>query len=142
MPLGKKVVIIGGAIQGAELAEFLVKRGRQVTIVAGDEEISAGLPKRKQQRLVEWLGEKGATMITGATCKEITEKGLVITTKEGVKQTIEADTVVPALPFKPDNKLFNELKGMVPEVYLIGDSKDPRLIIDAIAEGWRVGKAM
>jgi 2,4-dienoyl-CoA reductase (NADPH2) len=142
MPLGKKVVIIGGAIQGAELAEFLVKRGRQITIVAGDEEISAGLPKRKQQRLVEWLGEKGATMITGTTCEEITEKGLVITTKEGIKQTIEADTVVPALPFEPDNKLFNELKGMVPEVYLIGDSNDPRLIIDAIAEGWRVGKAM
>ena len=29
MPLGKKVVIIGGSIQGCELAEFLVKRGRE-----------------------------------------------------------------------------------------------------------------
>ena len=33
MPLGKRVVIIGGGIQGCELAEFLVKRGRKVTIV-------------------------------------------------------------------------------------------------------------
>ncbi len=142
MPVGKRVVIIGGAIQGAELAEFLVKRGRNVTIVAGDEEISAGLPKRKQQRLVEWLGEKGATMITGATCKEITGKGLVITTKEGKEQTIEADTVVPTLPFRPNATLFDALKGKTAETYLIGDSKDPRLIIDAIAEGWRVGKAI
>lgn len=142
MPVGKKVVIIGGAIQGAELAEFLVKRGRNVTIVAGDEEISAGLPKRKQQRLVDWLGEKGATMITGATCNKITDKGLIITTKEGKKQTIEADTVVPALPFKPNTKLLDTLKGKVAETYLIGDSNDPRLIIDAIAEGWRVGKAI
>ena len=29
MPLGKKVVIIGGGIQGCELAEFLVKRGTE-----------------------------------------------------------------------------------------------------------------
>jgi len=142
MPVGKTVVIIGGAIQGAELAEFLVKRGRAVTIVAGNEEISAGLPKRKQQRLVEWLDEKGVVMIKGATCEEITDKGLVITTKEGTKQTIEADTVVPALPFTPNNKLFDELKSTITEVYLIGDSKDPRLIIDAIAEGWRAGKTV
>ncbi len=142
IPVGKKVVIIGGAIQGAELAEFLIKRGRKVTIVAGDEEISAGLPKRKQQRLVEWLDEKGTTIIKNATCEEITNKGLVITTKEGTKQTIEADTIVPALPFKPNNKLFNELKNTITEVYLIGDSKDPRLIIDAIAEGWRAGKTV
>ncbi len=142
MPVGKKVAIIGGAIQGAELAEFLIKRGRKVTIVAGDEEISAGLPKRKQQRLVEWLGEKDTTIIKNATCKEITDKGLVITTKEGIKQIIEADTVVPALPFKLNNKLFNELKSAIAEVYLIGDSKDPRLIIDAIAEGWRAGKTL
>ena len=33
MPIGKKVVIIGGGIQGCELAEFLVKRNRKVTIV-------------------------------------------------------------------------------------------------------------
>ncbi len=142
MPVSKKVVIIGGAIQGAELAEFLIKRGRKVTIVAGDEEISAGLPKKKQQRLVEWLDEKGATIIKNATYEEITDKGLVITTKEGTKQTIEADTIVPALPFKPNNKLFDELKSTITEVYLIGDGKDPRLIIDAIAEGWRAGKTL
>ena len=33
MPVGKRVVIIGGRIQGCEIAEFLVKRGRQVAIV-------------------------------------------------------------------------------------------------------------
>ena len=33
MPIGKRVVIVGGAIQGCEPAEFLIKRGRKVTIV-------------------------------------------------------------------------------------------------------------
>jgi pyruvate/2-oxoglutarate dehydrogenase complex dihydrolipoamide dehydrogenase (E3) component len=142
MPLGKRVIIIGGAIQGAELAEFLVKRGRKVTIVAGDEPISEGLPRRKQQRLVEWLGEKGVTVITKAKCEEITDRGLTITTKEGNKQTIEADTIIPVIPFKANTELLKTLKGEVPETYLIGDCSEPRLIMDAIADGWRISNAL
>ncbi len=142
MPIGKRVVVIGGAIQGAELVEFLVKRGRKVTIVAGDEEIGEGLPRRKQQRLVEWLVEKGVTIITNAKCEEITDKGLVITTKDGVKQTIEADTITPAIPFKPNTELLEALNGKVPEIHLIGDGAEPRLIIDAIADGWRTARAI
>jgi hypothetical protein len=88
------------------------------------------------------FGEKEATTITGATCKEITDKGLVIVTKEGKKQAIEAETLVLTLPFKPNTTLLNALKGKVAETYLIGDSSGPRLIIDALAAGWRVGKTI
>ena len=33
MPIGKNIVIIGGAIQALQLAVFLIKRGRKVTVV-------------------------------------------------------------------------------------------------------------
>lgn len=33
MPLGKKVVIVGGGLVGLELAEFLLARGREVTVL-------------------------------------------------------------------------------------------------------------
>ena len=33
MPLGKRVAIVGGGLVGLELAEFLVDRGRQVTVL-------------------------------------------------------------------------------------------------------------
>ncbi|MBS0467063.1 MAG: FAD-dependent oxidoreductase, partial [Proteobacteria bacterium] len=33
MPLGKRVVVIGGGLVGLELAEFLLARGRQVTVL-------------------------------------------------------------------------------------------------------------
>jgi 2,4-dienoyl-CoA reductase (NADPH2) len=139
MPVGKKVVIIGGAIQGAELAEFLVKRGRKVTIMAGSEAIGDGLPRRKQMRLVEWLGEKGAVIITQAKPLEITNKGLTIMTQDGQKQLIEANTIIPAVPYKPNIDLYSSLKDKAPEVYLIGDGSNPRLILDAISEGWNTG---
>jgi 2,4-dienoyl-CoA reductase (NADPH2) len=80
-------------------------------------------------------------MLPGVKYEEITDKGLTITTKEGKKQTIEADTIVTALPLLPNTKLLKELDGIVPEVYTIGDCKDPHLIVDAIADGSRIGRA-
>jgi 2,4-dienoyl-CoA reductase (NADPH2) len=143
VPIGKKVVIIGGEIQGAELAEFLVKRGRKVTILSlNDKPVGSGLPKRKQQLLVEWLGEKGVPMYGEVTIEKITEKGVHIITKEGEKVFIEADTVIPALPFESNSELFNKLKDSVQEIYHIGDANQPNLIVDAIAQGWSVANAI
>ena len=143
MPLGKSVVIIGGAIQGCELAEFLVKRGRKVTIVDLAEELGELMPVRNRIKLVNWLNKKGATMISGIKeYVEITEKGLTIITREGKRQTIEADTVVTALPLKPNTELLKALEGRVPEIFNIGDAAEPRLILHAVSDGWRTAKTI
>ncbi len=142
MPLGKKVVIIGGGLQGCELAEFLVKRNRKVTIVESAETLGEGVPERKKHPLFRWLKNKGVTMMTGVKYEEITDQGLVIMTKEGERQTISADTIVPAVPLKPNTELFRSLEGKIPEVYLIGDCNDPQVIIDAVAAGYRVANAL
>jgi pyruvate/2-oxoglutarate dehydrogenase complex dihydrolipoamide dehydrogenase (E3) component len=139
VPIGKKAVIIGGEIQGAELAEFLVKRGKKVAIVSlNDKPIGFGLPRRKQQLLVEWFDEKSVPMYSEATCERITEKGVYIITKEGKTVFIEADTIIPAVPLQPNHDLFNILKDKVQELYHIGDAKEPNMIVDAIAQGWSV----
>ena len=143
MPLGKRVVIIGGAIQGCELAEFLVKRGRKVTIVDTAEKLCELMPIRNKIKLLKWLPKKGATLISGIKeYVEITKNGLTIVTGEGKRQTIEADTIVTALPLKPDSELFKALEGKAPEIYNIGDCREPRLIIHAIAEGNRIARAI
>jgi 2,4-dienoyl-CoA reductase (NADPH2) len=137
MPLGKKVVIIGGQLQGCELAEFLIKRGRKVTIVDTADTLGEGLAEEFKTKFFEWLEKKGATTITGVKYEEITDKGLIIT-KEGKKQTIEADTVVTAVPSKPNNKLINTLIGKVPEIHAIGDCNNPRLIINAVSDAYHL----
>jgi 2,4-dienoyl-CoA reductase (NADPH2) len=142
MPIGKRVVIMGGNIQGCQTAEFLVKRGRKVTIVDTAEEIGEGLLEAfVKPHLLNWLDEKGVAMLPGVKYEEITDTGLTITTQEGEKQTLEADTIVTALPLLPNTELLKELDGIVPEVYAIGDCKDPHLIVDAIADGARIARA-
>lgn len=142
MPLGKRVVIIGGAIQGLELAEFLVKRGRKVTVVDSAQELGALMPVRNRIKLMKWLPEKGATLISGARYKEVTDKGLTILTRDGQQQILEADTIATALPLKSNTRLIKEFEGKVPEVYAIGDCNEPRLILHAVADGYRVANSI
>ena len=85
------------------------------------------------------LSEKGVTLLTGIKYNEIIPGGIVVTTKEGEKKTVEADTIVLAAGSIPDTKLYQDLKGRVPEIHCAGDCVAPRTIRDAIAEGYRLG---
>ena len=143
MPIGKKVVIIGGGINGCELGEFLVKRGRKVTIVDTAAVLGEGMINHLRLQLFWWFRQKNVTLISGI--KEyvaITDKGLVVLTPEGYKRTIPADSIVPAIPMKPDTALLRSLEGKVPEVYAIGDCNEPKLIVDAIGDGFRVARVI
>jgi 2,4-dienoyl-CoA reductase (NADPH2) len=138
LPIGKKVVIIGGDIQGCQLAEFLVKRRRQITIVETGDIMGNGLVENTRTRLFWWLSHKGVTMLCGVKCEKITDKGLTVITRDGERQTIMADTIIPSLPLKPNEELLKKLDGKVPEVYVIGDCARPGLILDAISDGSNV----
>ncbi len=138
LPIGKRVVVIGGGIHGCETAEFLIKRGRKVTIVDTAEALGKGMIDFRLPLALEWFSKNGVTMITGVKSMEIIDKGLVITTKEGKQQTIKADSMIPAMPLAPNTSLLKSLEGKAPEIYAIGDCGEPRMIVDAIADGWRI----
>jgi len=142
MPIGKNVVIIGGGIHGLQTAVFLVKRGRKVTVVETAEKMGKMVIENHKVRLFGWLAQKGVTLYPGVRYEEITDKGLTITTKEGERKPLAADTILPALPMVPDTGLIKSLKGIAPEIYQIGDCEDPALIIDAIGDGSRIGRAI
>jgi 2,4-dienoyl-CoA reductase (NADPH2) len=139
MPVGKRVVIIGGGAHGCQTAELLVKRGRKVTIVDTENELGEGLVQEfLKPSLLKWLADKGVTLMPGVKYEEITSKGLTITTKEGARQTIEADTIVTALPMLP-NDGARDLETAAAEVHVIGDCREPGWMIDAVADGWTIG---
>ncbi len=75
MPVGKKAVIIGGAIQGCQLGEFLTKRGRKVTIVDTDEELGKSMYPERKTRLFYWFDKKGVERLAGVQLVEITRQG-------------------------------------------------------------------
>ena len=141
MPIGKRVVIIGGAMQGCELAEFLTIRGRTVTLVDTAEELGEGMLSEPKTRLFKWMHIKKISMITQVReYKEITRTGLTIINKDGMEQTLKADSIITALPVAPDTRLLAKLKDTVPEIYAIGDCREPGLIAHAVADGAKTGR--
>ncbi len=142
MPVGDDVVIIGGAIQGCQLGEFLTKRGRRVTIVETGDELGGGLVPERMTRLFYWFDRKGVERLTGVTLVEITPDSLSIVTREGDQRFLAADTVIPVLPFVANREMEDAVRARVAEVYAIGDCDSPATIPEAIAAGWRVGNAL
>jgi 2,4-dienoyl-CoA reductase (NADPH2) len=142
MPLGKRIVIIGGAIQGCQLAHFLVKRGRKVAIVDTAETLGDGLPFETTPRLFRWLREQGTLMLSGVTYEGITDEGLVVRTIGGERKILEADSIVVALPSVPDTRFFKSVENQASQVFQIGDCREFGLMHGAIADGWRIGRSI
>jgi 2,4-dienoyl-CoA reductase (NADPH2) len=142
LPLGKKVVVIGAGLHGLEVAEFLVKRDRTVTVVEPTDRIGEGVIDFRLGLALDWFAQKGVPIITGAQNIKVTSKGLSYEDKDGVTHEIEADTVMPTAPLLPNDKLYKALEGKVPELYLIGDGKEAGMIVHAIRSGYHTAKAI
>jgi 2,4-dienoyl-CoA reductase (NADPH2) len=142
LPIGKRVVVIGSGLHGCEVAEFLLKRGRQVTIVDTAEVPGKDMMDFRLGLFLEWSAKKGATLINGLKSIKITAEGVDITDADGVTSTIKADSVIPTAPLTANTGPLKSLEGKAPEVYAIGDCQEPRMIVDAIADGWRTARTI
>ncbi|NLG95746.1 MAG: FAD-dependent oxidoreductase [Chloroflexi bacterium] len=134
MPVGQKVVIIGGQIQGMQLAEFLAQRGRDVTIV--DEEplemLGNLLPNEVKVRVDLYNQTHGVKTLMGVKYHEINDEGIKVTTSYGITKIIPADSIIIATPTASNTALADALQGVVPEVYTVGDCAQCGVIVDAI----------
>jgi 2,4-dienoyl-CoA reductase-like NADH-dependent reductase (Old Yellow Enzyme family)/thioredoxin reductase len=137
--VGQHVVIIGGGLVGCETAEFLAKQGKKITVIEMLNELAAGVGSSFKVGLIGRLSADGITMMTGVNCKKIFAEGVVITARNGKEQMLAADTVVLAAGAKPDRRLLQEIKGLAPEIYPVGDCVEPRRILEAVSDGHRIG---
>jgi 2,4-dienoyl-CoA reductase (NADPH2) len=140
MPLGKRVIIIGGGIQGFQLAHFLTLRERKVTIVDTADVLGEGIPFQTPLRYLKWFEQEGVTLFAGVTYEKITDEGLSVKTKEGVSKVIPSDSIVLALPLLPNNNLYREVQKEALRVFQIGDCREFGLMHGAIADGADIGR--
>jgi pyruvate/2-oxoglutarate dehydrogenase complex dihydrolipoamide dehydrogenase (E3) component len=137
--VGNRVAIIGGEVVGCETAEFLAEQRKKVTVMRRGPEMATGVGPSQRPFFMDRLSDKDVTLLAEVRYHEIIPGGIVVTTKEGKKKTIEADTIVLAAGASPEKKLYENIKDEVPEIHCIGDCSAPRTIRDAIADGYRTG---
>ncbi|MCJ7575747.1 MAG: FAD-dependent oxidoreductase [Dehalococcoidia bacterium] len=140
--VGQNVVIIGGGMVGCETGHYLAKQGKTVTIIEILKRMANDMFFMTRRRLMDGLRSKKVTLLTSTTCEEIKEGSVQVTTAEGKKEIIPADTVIIAVGYKANDRLYKALEGKGPEIYCIGNSAKPRRILEATSEGYRTGLAL
>ncbi|MFC1860794.1 FAD-dependent oxidoreductase [Chloroflexota bacterium] len=142
---GEKVLIAGGGLTGCEVALWLAEQKKEVTIVEmlpGLMDDGIPVPHMNKVLLLDLLSANNVNVIANASIREITDDGAIIESGTAQKRAIKADTVVLAMGLKSDNKLYDELRGKVAQIYALGDCVQPRNIMGAIWDAYQVGQAV
>jgi NADPH-dependent 2,4-dienoyl-CoA reductase/sulfur reductase-like enzyme len=161
---GGNVLVIGGGMVGLEVADLLADPGdnplvgrTRVTVVEMLDNVGMEIAAEARILLMEGLREKGAEIATSTRVKEILPDGVRVVntikeilpdwttvTKDGDEErTIGGiDRIVLALGVRSVDDLSEKIGGDVAEVHVIGDAKQPRRALEAIAEGAEVGRAI
>lgn len=137
------VCVIGGGLVGLETADALAAAGHTVKVLEMKEKAGEDLGSLRKIAVMMKLGGEKVEIITGALCREVNETGVVIETAEGLK-TVSCDSVVLAAGSVSRNSSALEeaceKTGIMFSV--IGDAKRARKAIDAIAEGFEIGRTL
>jgi pyruvate/2-oxoglutarate dehydrogenase complex dihydrolipoamide dehydrogenase (E3) component len=135
--IGRKVVVAGGGLVGAETAELIAEKGlaESITVIEMLPGIAMDLPVVARSFMVNALLPKwDIKTFTDMCIQEIGEGRVTALGKEWQRYDFEADTVVNALGYEPDTSLADELDGVVRRLYRIGDCVRPRNILHAVHE--------
>lgn len=170
LELGDEIAVIGGGAVGCETALFLAQAGtidadtlrflmvhrvedpdslyqlstrgiKHVTLIEQQPRVAQDVGRSNRWVLYHDLLRYGVELRTSSRVTAIEDDGVVVETDNRAEK-IKADTVVLAVGARAENALFYQLEGSAPEMYLIGDAREPRKAMEAIHEGFRVGNTI
>jgi len=139
--VGGAVIVIGGGLVGCETAEYLIEKGKgvtKVTVLEMLDRMADNISPTYRPFFLARLKKEGVQMKTRTTVLEITQKGVRVD-ESGTPGFIEGDVIVLAVGLKADAAFVESFRGKAPEVYSVGDCVKPRMIKEAIGEGFSVG---
>jgi 2,4-dienoyl-CoA reductase (NADPH2) len=144
IPIGRRVAIIGGDLVAVELAEFLARRGRLVSILEAGKQIAPEVGNKRRTEHMDRLDRFGVTVHVRVAVQRITQDAVAFTPAGGKPRHLPADTVVIAGAPEPDTAMFDTLVSAMPdaEVHAAGDCTGLGLIRKATEDGARAACAI
>lgn len=136
----EKIVVVGGGVNGCEVALDFGKNGHDVVVVEMMKEFATSLPIINHMSLMTQLGKLANVRLFSETiCKFIEGNTLVCKAADGEELRFEFDHCIVAVGMKSDNKFANELAAEFPETYIIGDAVSQEQIGGAVHQGFFTG---
>lgn len=137
-----RVIIMGGGSVGCETADLLLHQNKKVTIVEMLDELAQDAESTQRFFLLTRLKTLGADIRTGTRILEVLRDGVRAESGGQPLELVGFDTVVAAFGVAPENALAGKIEGLVSEVHVIGDAKEPRKAVDAIRDAEALARAI
>ncbi len=99
----KKAVVIGAGFIGLEMAESLVHRGLDVTIIEKAPQVLPPLDEEMAAYITKELHENGVKLYTGLAAESFEEEGKVVVLENG--ERLESDMTLMSVGVKPETTL-------------------------------------
>ncbi len=141
LPLGRRVVLIGADLAAIELAEFLARRGRQVTVLTDGEKIASEIGPKRRLEHEQRLERLKVSINTHIRFKAITAAG-VVTLRRGGECVTAADSVVVTGEPVAETSLYEALRAAGLSCHTAGDCTGLGLIVKAVYEGNSVAHSL
>lgn len=141
--VGQKIAVIGAGIVGTEVGLFLAEQGKEVVFVEMLDTFMNNITFDEKLVYEERFKTLKISIHTGKRLESVSDKGITVVDRYGIRTAITADTVVLAAGFKPNRDLIDSLKKESKlQVFEVGDCVRPRKIFDAIHEGHLAAKLL
>jgi NADPH-dependent 2,4-dienoyl-CoA reductase/sulfur reductase-like enzyme len=134
---GQNVVVVGGGSVGCETAEYLVKKGKKVTIIEMLDDVMQDSGVAVKALMLMRLAAENVSIMRKSKVIQIKDNCVLVQTENGNQCVINMDTVVIAVGARSVNTLSDKLKGARIPHTVIGDCIKPRKIYEAIQEAYR-----
>ena len=128
---------------GCETALWLAQQGKKTTIAEiGADLLTAGIPVQHMNRLMllDLLAFHKVKVLPHTTIAAVTGDGALVTDGDSRGKNLQADTIVLAVGLKPEQGLYRELRGQVPNLFSIGDSRIAQNIMNAVWDAYEVAR--
>jgi 2-enoate reductase len=142
--VGERVVVIGGGQVGCEISLWLSQQGKKVTVVEKLDDLLVGrpIPWMNRVMLLDLLKFHKVEVMTNASLSEVTDKGAVVVNKDSRIETLPADTVIIAVGLESEQGIYRLLQGNLTSLYLIGDAREAKNIMNAIWDAYEVARSI
>ena len=123
--VGKKVLIVGGGMVGAEAAEHLAERGHACDIVEMKPVVGEDIMPEPRKYIMASLEHHKVGQFTNARVSQFFTDGVAYTsTVDGSTHELRGyDSIVLAMGYRSNDTLSAALEQLVPQVIVIGEAR-------------------
>lgn len=140
--LGGNILVVGGGMVGMETCEFLHhnKKGNlAITLLEMSDKIGGNMPVNNLLPTLERLRNQNINILVNRKLIKVNENNSVVIEENNEQKELHGFThIIYACGAKAENSLYEDFKDKAKEIYCIGDAKDARQALEAVAEGVNV----